>query len=167
MQIFLRKYATSATIDVDLLDPTGTSFLTSAAISPNACIISQDGGTSAFSTNPVVVRSNGFSIDFTAAELTCKRLKYKIVDTATTKTWLDLGQVCETYGTSASMHGDLASGLLQNVVDTISIQQLFTEFLAVLTGNIVQNGNNFSHMSRDNSTSVVNLSAAGSSRVRN
>lgn len=167
MQVFLRKYNTSASCDFSLYSTDGSTILTSAAISPSACIISQNEGTSAYSTNSPVVRSNGFSINFTASELATKRLYVKIVDTNSTKTWLDTSFVVESYSSSASQHGDIASGLLDNLIDTVSVRQIFTEALATLVGDIVKSGDNYAFLSRDGLSTVVSLSAALGNRVRN
>lgn len=163
MQIYLRKYGTSATCDFSLYDSTGTNLLTSASFSSGCCVISQDESVSAVSVNLPVVRSNGFSINFSSTELSTKRLFVKLVDSQ----WLATSFVVESYGTSASLHGDIASGLLDNVIDVVSVRQLFTEALATLVGDIVKSGDNYAFLSRDGSTTVVSLSAALGNRVRN
>lgn len=167
MQNFLRKYGTSATLDFDLYSTDGVNILTSAGFAQGCCIISSDEGTSALSTNVPNVRTNGFSIDFTSSELSCKRLHVKIKDTNSTETWLQTSFNVETYGTSASQHSDIASGLLHNVLDTVPLQELLIELLSIASGNIEKIGDNYSYKNRSGSNTLINLSAASNNRVRN
>lgn len=165
MQVFLRKYNTSGTIDFDLYSPDGSNILTSAAISPSACTISFDSGTSAFPVNLPTITQNGFSINFTSSELSVKRLHFKIVDDNVTKTWLDRSFVIETYGSSASQHGDLASGLLDNIIDTVPLRDLLIEAISQLTGDIIRSGDAFEYFKKDGTTSHT-LSAAYGARAK-
>lgn len=163
MQIYLRKYGVSGTCNFSLYDPTASSILVSAVFTSGCCIISKDEGTSALSANLPVVRSNDFSIKFTDSELTSKRLFVKLVD----QQWLAHSFCIETYGTSASQHGSLASGMLDEIIDVVSVRQFFTEAIAVLVGDIIKSGDNYSFLSRDGSTTVLSLSAALGNRIRN
>lgn len=166
MQIFLRKYGTSGTIDFPLYSTDGSTLLTSAVFSSGCCVISMNEGTSALAINIPTIRSNGFSLDIDSAEISTKRLFVRLVDNHATKGWLDTSFVVETYGTSAAQHADIASGLLASLVDTISLQQLLTELLAGISGNIVESGDTYAYLARDNSTTVFTMSAGDSMRVR-
>ncbi len=166
MQVFLRKYGTSGTIDFDLYSTDGSTILTSAAFASGCCVVSLDSGTSALSINLPSITQNGFFVNFSSFEMTSKRLHIKFVDTNPTKSWLDTSFVVETYGTSSAQHADIASGLLSSVVDTIPLQQLFTELLASISGYITKSGDQYSYLLRDNSTVAYTLSAGANNRIR-
>lgn len=166
MQIYLRKYATSGSIDFDLYSIDGSTILTSAGFASGCCVLMDDSGNSFLSTNLPVITQNGFKLTFTSLELTTKRLKIKLVDTNINKTWLDTGLLIESYGTSASMHSDLSSGLLDNLIDTVAIRELFTELLAGISGKIVKNLDTYAYLARDNSTTVFTMSAGQDVRLR-
>lgn len=162
MQVFLKKYGSVGTIDFTLHDITGTDILTSASFSSGCAILSLDEGTSALTCNLPVVRSNGFSLTLSATELTCKRAYIKLVDSQ----WLATSFVIETYGTSASEHGDIASGLMHRLVDTVPLEIIIENLLALISGEVIKNGDQYSWMKRDNSTPSFTTSAAAGQRIR-
>lgn len=166
MQIYLRKYATSGSIDFDLYSIDGSTILTSAAFASGCCMLMDDSGSSFSSTNLPTITQNGFKLTFTSSELTTKRLKIKLVDTNVNKTWLDTGLLIESYGTSASMHSDLSSGLLDNLIDTVAIREVLTELLAGISGKIVKNLDTYAYLARDNATTVFTMSAGQDVRLR-
>lgn len=162
MQVFLKKYGTVATLDFSLLDTTGTNILTSAAFASGCSIISLDEGTSATTCNLPVVRSNGFSLTLSASEMTCKRAYIKLVDSQ----WLATSFTIETYSSSASEHGDLASGLMHRLVDTVPLETILENLLALISGQVDKSGDQYSWMKRDNTTSSFVTSAASGQRIR-
>ncbi len=162
MQVFLKKYGSIATIDFSLYDSTGSSILTDATFTSGCAIISLDEGTSALTCNLPVVRSNGFSITLSAEEATCKRGYIKFVDPQ----WLGTSLVFETYGTSASEHGDIASGLMHKLVDNVSIEVILEQLLALISGQVNKAGDQYTWMKRDNSTASYVTSAASGQRIR-
>lgn len=166
MQIYLRKYGTSASIDFDLYSTDGSLILTSAAFASGSCVISLDDGSAVNSLNIPIVSNNGFKLNLTLDELTCKSLHIKIKDTNINNSWLDTGMIVETYGTSASMHGDLASGLLDNLIDTIPLKQLLTEAISQLTGEFIRSGDAFTYYNRDGLTVSHSMSGSPSQRIR-
>lgn len=162
MQVFLKKYGTIGTIDFTLYDYTGSNILTSASFTSGCAIISLDEGTSAVTCNLPVVRSNGFSLTLSASELTCKRAYIKLVDPQ----WLATSFVCETYSSSASEHGDLASGLMHRLVDTVPLEIIFEQLLSLISGQVDKDGDQYSWKKRDNSTNSFVTSAAAGQRMR-
>ena len=95
--------------------------------------------------------------------MTCKRAYVKIIDSSQ---WLTHGICIETYGTSASEHGDIASGILHKIIDTVPLQEIFEQILAMASGNIEKSGYLFSYKKRDNSTNSFTLSAGATARIR-
>lgn len=163
---YLRKYATSASINFDLYSTDGSTILTSAVFLSGSCIVSLDNGVSARSVNLPLINQNGFNINLTSSELTCKQLKVKIVDTQATKTWLDKGFVVESYGTSASLHGDLASGLMDKIIDTIPLQNIIEILLTQAIGHVQKTAGTreFVYYKQDGVTELYAISAAPDSK---
>lgn len=162
MQVFLKKYGTNGTIDFSLYDSTGSAILTSAVFISGCSVISLDEGTSANTCNLPVVRSNGFSLTLSASELNCKRAYVKLVDSQ----WLATSFVIETYSSSASEHGDLASGLMHRLVDTVPLEIIFENLLSLISGQVDKDGDQYSWKKRDNSTNAFVTSAASGQRIR-
>lgn len=164
MQIYLRQYATSSTVDFPLYSTDGTTFLVSAAFISGCSVLSIDGGVSAITTNIPAVRNNGFSVNFTSSEMTGKRVIVKIVDIAASKTWLDTSFVIETYGTSGSEHPNM--GNLPPTVDGLTLTEIFEDIIALSEGKISKSGDVYTYYKQDNSTVAFILSAGTTGRIK-
>ena len=107
----LRKFGASASVDFTLFEIDGINFRTDAVHVSGDTKIRKDASTEVNTVNGFVDETTSYSIIFTAAELSAKRIFIPVVDQGT-KIWLDDYLMIETYGHSQAMHPfDLGSDL--------------------------------------------------------
>lgn len=98
-----RDYATETTVLVDLWETDGTDLKVDATFAEGDCKIMIDEGAEANCANLPTDEGQSYSLVLSAAELTGKRVKVLLVDSAT-KAWLDRSITIETAGNAASQH---------------------------------------------------------------
>lgn len=98
-----RDYATQTTVLVDLWETDGTDLKTDATFATGDCKVMIDEGAEANCANLPTDEGQSYSLVLSAAELTGKRVKVLLVDSAT-KAWLDRTITIETAGNASSMH---------------------------------------------------------------
>lgn len=105
--IFLRKYATAATVDgVVLVTAGAAAFKANPTLATGDVKISKDGGAFAnLGTLPVVTPASGRAVQvvLTDTELTCARAVIQFVDAAGAE-WEDQQIIIETYGNASATH---------------------------------------------------------------
>lgn len=137
--MFARPYAQPATIDGIVLVGRGVAdYAVNPTILPGDVQISQDGGVFFSPSNlPVAFPSGSTSIraNFTATELTCKRLVVRFICQALPKRWEDQEMIIETYGNVAAQdpRSDLLT-LTDGIENGITVKQALRACLAILTG---------------------------------
>lgn len=118
---FLRKYGVECTVDFQLWDTDGASFQVAAVHAAGDTVRMLDEGAEGNTTNAFTDEGTGYSIVFTAAEMTCARFVMYVADQTVPKIWLDESVVVETYGNAAAQHAFDLDTATQNVnVSTIS-----------------------------------------------
>lgn len=98
-----RDYATQTTVLVDLWETDGTDLKVDATFATGDCKVMIDEGAEANCANLPTDEGQSYSLVLSAAELTGKRIKVLLVDSAT-KAWLDRTILIETAGHASSQH---------------------------------------------------------------
>lgn len=102
-ETLFRDYATETTVLVDLWETDGTDLKVDATFATGDCKVMIDEGAEANCANLPTDEGQSYSLVLTAGELTGKRIKVLLVDSAT-KVWLDRSITIETAGNASSMH---------------------------------------------------------------
>lgn len=103
----LATYATAHTIVLPLYEPGSNSLALSKAFAAGDVTVSKDDGATYanIATLPSGTTANGdVALAFSAAELTCKRLRVKVADLTTPKEFDDDNFVVETFGNALAQH---------------------------------------------------------------
>lgn len=164
MQVHMRPYGTSAAINFSLYDTNGQYILSDATFQAGDVLVRADSSTETSSANLPSDTGTGYELILSESELSCKRLYVSVIDTTSTKYWLDTSFLIETYGTSASQHPNV--GTISPTIDGITLDEILNDLLAVTKGKIAKSGNTYTYYRTDDTTVAFILSAGISGRIR-
>lgn len=166
MQVFLREYGTSATIQFVLYDKDAGSLKTNASFVFGDVVISKDGSAETQVVSLPVDEGRSYRLNLTSIDLTAKRIIIFVADQSLPKEWIDTSFVIETYGHQNAMHPSFGDGVLSAEVEGMTVSQVLEKLLASATGKIVRTGQLYVYFKQDNTTESFTLSASDSDRMR-
>lgn len=124
MLTFLRKYGEATTITFGLRDSDGVLLKSDAVYATGDIKIMKDEAVEANTTNGFVDEGQGYSLTFTAAEITAKRIQGYIEDQGS-PVWLGREFVVETYGHANAQHPNI--GIVMRGTDSAALASIATE----------------------------------------